>query len=56
LNEKAGEALRNLIHTLSGGDGAGVDTVEDDGTGVCKYAPEGILMEDGRIIRENLPR
>jgi hypothetical protein len=40
-NVMAGEALRDLVCILSGEDGAGagVDTVEDDDTGVCKYAP-----------------
>ena len=29
--------------------GAGVDTVEEDDPGVCKYAPEGIHIEEGRM-------
>jgi hypothetical protein len=27
--------------------GAGVDTVEEDDAGVCKYAPDGVRIEEG---------
>jgi hypothetical protein len=27
--------------------GAGVDTVEEDDAGVCKYAPDGVRIDDG---------
>jgi hypothetical protein len=49
LSEKAGEALRDLIHMLSGEELGQVLVQLKMTILVCKYAPEGVLTEDGRM-------
>ena len=47
--EKVGEALRDLILTLSSEELGQVLVQLKMMILVCKYAPEGVLMEDGRM-------
>ena len=49
LLERAGGRglVRSGSHIEEWRAGAGVDTIEEEDAGVCKYAPEGVRIEEG---------
>ena len=48
LERAGGRGLaRSDSHIEAWRAGAGIDTIEDDDAGVCKYAPDGVRIEEG---------